>query len=304
MLPYANSVAQITNCTFYDNHANLEGGAIWDEDNYSTITNSILWDNSAPTGPEIYGSPTVNYSDVEGGYTGTGNINENPQFVSISNILGPDEKFGTLDDGLRLHRINTPLYPYDTCIDTADDTAAPETDCGGFERVDIRAETFGVGDRRNGIYVKADMGAYETQWKVDGSGDYGGFTTINEAINTYTFLGAGITYFVMDGTYFGSGNTDLGFPPGIELTLISENGPDSCIINCENNSRGFVFDSGEGSDTVVDGFTIVDGWGSNTDGRINVPAGYDFVDLAAGMYHSLALRSNGSLVAWGSNGWG
>ncbi|MEX2173601.1 MAG: hypothetical protein WD872_04515 [Pirellulaceae bacterium] len=44
------------------------------------------------------------------------------------------------------------------------------------------------------------------------------------------------------------------------------------------------------------------GWGFNgPDGRTDVPAGNDFVAVAAGIAHSLALRSDGSVVGWGSN---
>jgi hypothetical protein len=47
------------------------------------VTNSILWGNTAvSSGNQIYGtSTTVTYSDVEGGFTGSGNINSNPLFV-------------------------------------------------------------------------------------------------------------------------------------------------------------------------------------------------------------------------------
>ena len=37
-------------------------------------------------------------------------------------------------------------------------------------------------------------------------------------------------------------------------------------------------------------------------GQGEIPAGNDFVDIAAGYNHSLAIRSGGSLVAWGDNG--
>jgi alpha-tubulin suppressor-like RCC1 family protein len=40
-------------------------------------------------------------------------------------------------------------------------------------------------------------------------------------------------------------------------------------------------------------------WGRNTFGQTNPPAGDDFIAVAAGYNHSLALRSDGSLVAWG-----
>jgi len=45
--------------------------------------------------------------------------------------------------------------------------------------------------------------------------------------------------------------------------------------------------------------TIV-AWGENTWGQCDVPPGYaDFVAIAAGGAHSLGLRANGSVVAWG-----
>ncbi len=47
-------------------------------------------------------------------------------------------------------------------------------------------------------------------------------------------------------------------------------------------------------------------WGGrgNDYGQCTVPAGNDFVAIAAGYYHGLALRSDGSLRAWGFNLWG
>lgn len=46
-------------------------------------------------------------------------------------------------------------------------------------------------------------------------------------------------------------------------------------------------------------------WGNNDYGQINVPAGNDFVAIAAGYsQHSLALKSNGLLVGWGNNEYG
>lgn len=42
-------------------------------------------------------------------------------------------------------------------------------------------------------------------------------------------------------------------------------------------------------------------WGYNGYGQCNVPSGNDFVAIAAGEFYSLALRSDGSLVAWGAN---
>ncbi len=46
------------------------------------------------------------------------------------------------------------------------------------------------------------------------------------------------------------------------------------------------------------------GWGYNFFGECNVPDGIDFVAICGGYYHSLALRSDGSLVSWGNDGEG
>lgn len=46
-------------------------------------------------------------------------------------------------------------------------------------------------------------------------------------------------------------------------------------------------------------------WGSNTYGQTNVPAGLaNVVDIAAGIQHSMALMSNGTVVAWGGDTYG
>jgi hypothetical protein len=52
--------------------------------------NSILWNNQAPEGSEIYiesGAIDVTYSDVMGGWTGTGNLNANPKLISLFSLL-------------------------------------------------------------------------------------------------------------------------------------------------------------------------------------------------------------------------
>jgi len=68
----------------------------------------------------------------------------------------------------------------------------------------------------------------------------------------------GDTVMVADGTYKGEGNKNLDFK-GKAITVQSENGAQKCIIDCENEGRGFYFHSGEGADSVVSGFTITNG---------------------------------------------
>ena len=70
---------------------------------------------------------------------------------------------------------------------------------------------------------------------------------------------------VADGTYKGDGNKDLDFK-GKAITVTSENGAFSTIIDCENDGRGFYFQSRETSDAIVDGFTIINGFADSGGG--------------------------------------
>jgi hypothetical protein len=63
-----------------------------------------------------------------------------------------------------------------------------------------------------------------------------------------------------DGTYTGSGNFDISLG-GKEITLQSENGPASCIIDCQGDGCGFIFQNDEGQNTKLSGFTIINGGG-------------------------------------------
>jgi hypothetical protein len=81
------------------------------------------------------------------------------------------------------------------------------------------------------------------------------FPTIQEAID------ATIDYdvvLVADGNYTGAGNTnlDLGGKP---ITVCSENGPNSCIIDCQGSGRAFYFHSRETPHSLVRGFTLTNG---------------------------------------------
>ncbi len=84
--------------------------------------------------------------------------------------------------------------------------------------------------------------------------------TIQDAIDNSWDGG---TVWVADGTYTGDGNRDIDFR-GRAITVRSESGPEKCIIDCsgtENAShRGFHFHSGEDANSVLDGFTITNGY--------------------------------------------
>ena len=90
-------------------------------------------------------------------------------------------------------------------------------------------------------------------------GTHGPKLTIQAGIDA-TVTGWDYTALVADGTYSGTGNIDLDFG-GRLITLTSENGAVSTIIDCEGAGRGFIFHSGETLDAVLDGFTITNGEG-------------------------------------------
>lgn len=69
----------------------------------------------------------------------------------------------------------------------------------------------------------------------------------------------GDTVLVADGTYTGDGNYDIDFL-GKAIAVISENGAESCVIDCEGNGRGFFFHNGEDSGSILQGFTIRNAW--------------------------------------------
>ncbi len=75
---------------------------------------------------------------------------------------------------------------------------------------------------------------------------------INSAVN-------GDTVLIADGTYTGSGNINLDFG-GRAIVVMSENGPENCIIDCQRSGRGFYFHSGETASSIVKGLTIINGY--------------------------------------------
>ena len=73
----------------------------------------------------------------------------------------------------------------------------------------------------------------------------------------------GDSVLVADGVYKGDGNRDINFN-GKAIVVISANGPALTIIDCEGTyaepHRGFHFNNNEDTNSVVSGFTIVNGF--------------------------------------------
>ena len=163
-----------TNCLFYDNTSADEGGAvkvggtggsgafyncvfegnsatnytIRQTDGTLTIVNCIVYGNTGGAVDSTGGSVSVTYSDIEGGYTGAGNISGDPVFV------------GSGDN------------PYDIqasspCIDAGDGDSAPATDYLEQARYDDPA----VSNTGTGTPAYTDIGAYEYQGAAAVAGD-------------------------------------------------------------------------------------------------------------------------------------
>ncbi len=78
----SDSVAILINNTITGNEG-VNGGGLFTLNIDAVVINTILWNNEATSGPEIYqvgGSLNVRYSNVQGGWTGAGNMDVDPLF--------------------------------------------------------------------------------------------------------------------------------------------------------------------------------------------------------------------------------
>ena len=108
----SSSSPVLTNCTLAIN-LSWHGGGMYNLGGPPVLVNCILWYNSPQ---EVYGTAAIiTYSDVQGGYAGTGNINADPLFAD--------------PDSGDFH-----LSPGSPCIDAGTNLDAPSTDYEGDPR--------------------------------------------------------------------------------------------------------------------------------------------------------------------------
>ncbi len=124
-------------------------------------------------------------------------------------------------------------------------------------------------------------------------------SAIDAAIN-------GDTVIVADGTYTGPGNRDIDFL-GKAITVRSENGPENCMIDCRGSKatphRGFRFGNDETPESVVEGFTIVNGYAPSEmiDGYYYDVGGGIFCNRSSPTIRNCILRNN-KAGYWGGGG--
>ena len=240
------------NCTFTGNSARNGSTFAFNSHNQhfpstAGLIDCILWDIGEIIWINDRSTVTMSYSNIRGGWLGTGNIDADPLFADPN---GPDDIPGTEDDDQRL----APLSP---CIDSGDPNYISEpngTDFWGNPRV--------VGGR-------VDMGAYEFQGiiYVDNQGLYlpqqrapyqngseaRPFDTIQEAINVAK---DGQTVLVRPGVY-----PKIDFM-GKAITVVGTDG--AAVIEAWSidewlvvqNEDAVTFHTGEGPDSVLKNFII------------------------------------------------
>lgn len=224
----ANAVGdlKVVNATFWANSAVQDGGGIACAPP-ALVVNSILWGNTAPLGLQISGAAVVvRYCNIEGGWSGPGahNLDTDPLFV---NATGGD--FNLQQDPCEPGVVNA-------CVDAGHPASTMIT---GSTRSD------GILDK--GI---VDLGYHYPVIVVPDA-----FTTIQEAIDAAQ---TGQRVIVKPGTYYEPRIDFL----GKAITVQSQKGPDQTVIDGQGIDAVVRFSSGEGRDSVLDGFTITNGGGA------------------------------------------
>jgi parallel beta-helix repeat protein len=277
-----SSAPTLINCTFIGNTASSAGGGIYDDSTSSptlinctfngnsggaggamenasssapTLTNCVLYGD---TGEISGGSPAVTFSDIQGGFTGTGNINADPRFV--------DTAEGDLE-----------LQPGSPAINTGSNAALPggdTTDLAGNPRI------FGG---------TVDMGAYESEGALSVQGTAGNDTisvssngtqltaTVNGQ-NSGPYLLSQITSISIFGQ---SGNDNIAIGANVPAVLVKGGRGNDTII--ASNDVGDTLNGGAQSDSIV---------GGNGDDSIYGSYGND--TLIGGVGHDTLVSGNGN----------
>lgn len=196
-----SSAPRLVNSSLSGNLAVVDGGAI---STYGTVTpqlvNCIVWGNSTSIRNAGGSTPDVTYSIIQGGYTGTGNLDTDPLFVQQ-----PTQALGSRGD-LR-------LIGCSPAINVGSNAAVPvgvTIDLGSLTRIRSAA---------------VDMGAYERQTLApaiiyvdssatgNNSGDSwaNAYTSLNSALTELNLCSPGTTIQVAKGTYTAPANTSFSF---------------------------------------------------------------------------------------------
>ncbi|HUB26292.1 MAG TPA: choice-of-anchor Q domain-containing protein [Tepidisphaeraceae bacterium] len=263
------SAPTITNCTFTANTSGSDGGALYNALSSSpAVTNCIFWLDAAPVGQEIFNdstsAPPVTYSDVDGGYAGTGNINADPLFVSNANPASGN--YG-----------NLVLQQQSPCINVGNNSAIPSgittdiaghprivggiVDLGAYEATYVYVDPAATGANNGSSWANAyvslqtplNIGFYGEQIDVSG----GTFKPTNGSLRTASFV-------IDDGvSIYGGFEALAGSSPLTRNTTLYPT-----ILTGDIGSKGSYnvvkFAEGDDDTTTLDGVTVTGGDGDTT----------------------------------------
>jgi len=192
-----NSAVTVRNSTFVGNSATSLAGCIINTGGASTIGNSILWANTGPGGTTVAnqltnsgGSTSVTYSIVQGGFTGTGNLNVNPLFVNQSGFdfrLQPGSPAidsgsnALVPAGTSVDFDGLPRYIDDPAVADSGAGTAPIVDRGAFERQAPPPPACPADLNASGSVDASDLAVLLNNWAGSGSGDLDGSGTVDAA---------------------------------------------------------------------------------------------------------------------------
>ncbi len=140
--PQQGTEQMLINNTIFDNTAQSNGGGLAVINGANVVAfNNILWANSANTGPEISVSggamAAVQFCDIQGGYSGIGNINVDPLFADTLGHIS--EQSPCIGRGVSKLDVDGTIY------------CAPSTD-------------FDSNPRPSAVDTLIDLGAFETNY--------------------------------------------------------------------------------------------------------------------------------------------
>jgi parallel beta-helix repeat protein len=284
----SNGAFSLTNTVLFGNSAYDGSGIYCSFSSNPTLVNCIVWGNlpgqsGIPIVQAFSAVAQVTYTDIQGGFAGTGNLMTSPVFMDAN---GADDSTGTGDDDFRLGR-------FSPCTDAGNDSApglvGVTVDQGGQPRF---FDDIGVIDTGNGAAPVVDIGPFERQsesipmvFHVPAD-----VATLSAAVG---LAGPGDEILIADGTHTGAGNRNIVIDKEIEIRSASGN-PSACILDAQSAARVISF-VGVGNGARLEAITITHG--SSTQGagvycspasptlfRCRIVANTASVDGGGGMY--------------------
>lgn len=155
------------NCVLFGNRAEKDGSAFYLFRSKPVIENSIIWNHPGRPFSLNQSNLVIEYSDVEGGFDGKGNINADPYFVLPGSWLGDPGKSEYKNGDYELKTVSSGFDYNSLCID-AGNPAGEYNDAvlppgRGGERCDMGA----YGGPGNSIWLDSNLEPGENPGKND-----------------------------------------------------------------------------------------------------------------------------------------